>query len=207
MLNMKKQTALILGSECPIGSVVKSTLEYKKYKIIKHGYKKRNINDYYQIDLTQTEEIKKNIKNFEEIDLLVSCIGGNRGFGNKNKKKFEEEDIDWIFKINLLANIKFCLYALENTRVKNIIFFGSGVVGKYFNNYSLIYYSCAKSALHEYVFQISNMYKDIKINCISPHPKLQISHDNLNNNETVVLIKEKIIEILQGECTGKVFFI
>lgn len=205
MLDIKKQIALILGSECPIGTIAKSTLKSKNYTIIKHGCKKRNIKNYYQIDLTNYKEIEKNINKFKEIDTLVSCVGGNKGFGNKHK--LEEKDIDLIFEINLLGNIKFCSCALENTNVKNIILFGSGVVGKYFDNCNLLHYSCAKSALHEYVFQISNIYKNIKINCISPHPKEQMLHNNLSQNETTEKIRKKILQIIKEDITGNIFFI
>lgn len=202
-----KKNALILGSECPIGSIVKSVLN-NYYRIIKHGYKERDLEDYYRIDMTKSEEIKSNMHNFKNIDLLVSCIGGNRGYENKNKNIFEEKDINWIFEINLLANIKFCSQIIKNNKkLKNIIFFGSGVVGKYFKNYNLVYYSCAKAALHEYVFQMSKMHKNIKINCVSPHPKSQIDHSNIESNESTSKIRNAIIEILKENETGKVFFI
>jgi NADP-dependent 3-hydroxy acid dehydrogenase YdfG len=202
-----KQNALILGSECPIGSIVKSTLD-KNYTIIKHGYKKRNIENYHQIDITEPDEIKNNINNFKNIDLLVSCVGGNRGCENKNKNIFEEEDINWVFEINLLANMRFCSQIIENNKkLKNIIFFGSGVVGKYFKNYNLLHYSCAKAALHEYVFQLSNLHKNININCISPHPKSQINHRNIESNESTSKIRKTMLEILKKDTTGKVFFI
>ena len=174
MIKLDK-AALVLGACSSVGVAVCDKLSQLGYNVHKQGSKQRDLDKYYRADLSVESGVNDLFEKIpNKIDVFVSCLGGNRGLDNTrnfddNCSTISSKDINWIFRLNLFANMQ-CAQKVLSKNCTKIVFIGSDVVGHPRPGGEVAIYALAKAALHEYTLHLSNELKDknISVNCISP---------------------------------------
>lgn len=212
----KNNNAVILGASSLVGEEISKNLEKNNFNILKHTFKKKQKDsNFVSCDFS----FNSNIDNFltnkffinKKIDLLVSCLGGNRGLNNfplQNDSclKMKNEDINWIFKINYFINVFFVKKIISHmNNNSNIVFTSSSVISnpRYLGEIGI--YASAKAALNEYTLHLANELKSKSVFVNS------LSFGNIGENKkqtSVSKISKKVLDIFEKKYkTGEIILV
>ena len=143
---------LITGASSGIGLQAAQFFHTKGYNVIGLSRTKPENCEFTYItcDLTKTEDISEAIKKipYEHIDVLINCAGVGTGGA---VEMVPEQDLKWVFDVNLFGLIEFTKQSLSLLKKSNsgkIINVGS-MAGEITIPYQLSY-SMSKSALHRF---------------------------------------------------------
>lgn len=189
---LSKSTVLVTGGSRGIGEAVAKVFLQEGAEVIVFDKKQPSYDvRYFQVDISDEEEVRFGLDKVTSIDCLVNNAGVYR---QTPVTKFNGEDFEEIFNVNVKGYRMMYTYALpmlEDSEDGNVINISSGL-GKQPEPWSDIY-SASKAAINCLKTSWANSYAetDVRANAILPNP---VETDMLNkafSDDELMEYKEK----------------
>ena len=199
---------LILGINGEVGKAIFKDLYNSKdnfiltYNSKKPNFKNKNI-FLYQLSFEKIKnninKIKKIIKKFKKIDIVINNVGGANPY--KDILKIKHVDFDTSMKINFYSPLYIILEIIKKSLISksklNIINISSNTI-KFFGSQNNTTYLVSKNALEVSLLNLSKSFtkKNIKINIIRPGLiKTNMKKNVKNYSERNFLERKKLVPI------------
>ena len=183
-MDLKGKVAIVTGGSNGIGKAIVNKLDKLGAKVIIFDIKKPNEKfEYYKVDITKDEEIKKAIENIENIDILVNNAGV---YFEKYLEETTDNDIDKMVDINIKGTFKVTRNVIDKLKEKKgcIINIASclGLVPELTSPL----YCTTKAGIIMFTKCLAQEYADlgVRVNCVLPGPILtELLEKSFNNEE------------------------
>ena len=166
-MEIKGKKVIITGGSTGIGESIGRAFVNKGASIIVFGLHKPDYkSEFYKVDVSKEEEIKKALEKISQVDILINNAGIAKILSIKNTttKIFDE-----IFNINFKGAFWMCRYALPKLKNGGCIINISSIAGiKSFSDYGA--YCASKSALISFTktLALELASRKIRANSIAP---------------------------------------
>lgn len=162
-----KYNILLTGSQGTLGKEIANKINLSKHNLYQHSFSEKCD---LKIDFSNLTEIKT-AKNFIK-EKNINCLINNAGvYSDKNFTDLNEDEIDSIFKINLIAPVILSHYIYKNLIINNnegLIININSLAGKY-PNYDETIYCSSKFGLTGFSSCLSINQKKSKIKVVDCH--------------------------------------
>ncbi|KAL9654766.1 hypothetical protein ABK040_008560 [Willaertia magna] len=227
-INKLTQMAIITGGSKGIGLQITKQLISKGIHCI--TLSRNNISEcltnqyHYCCDVSNFEQVNETIKNIaneyhqksHSINMLVNAAGISK---DGLLVRFPQEDIEEILKINLLGTIyvtksvlRNIMYKTNNNSNNNSIVNISSIIGTEMANSGQSIYSASKAGVLGFTKSLAQelLYKNIRVNCVSPgfiETEMTSEINNLQNTNIKKGKPEDIANIVEFLLSEKASYI
>ena len=153
-MQIKGKTVLVTGGLGCLGNGVVAALEEEGAKVYIFDCVESELPNAYKVDVTNMEEVKNNLANFDKIDVLINCAGEiySEPIVNMLKKEVHSK-VSWDRVINNNLNSCFVMSTcvaekMVMNRTKGVIINFSSISAK--GNIGQAAYSAAKAGIESF---------------------------------------------------------
>ena len=166
-MKLKNKIALITGGSTGIGKAIAEALIQKEAKIIILGLNKPDYKcDFYKVDVSNEEEIKKTLSKTKSIDILINNAGI---FAGDIIEKTTTEELNQLVDINIKGVFWMCKYAIPKINKGGCII-NIGSIRGIKPSPGTSVYSFTKATVINFTkaLALELAEKNIRANCINP---------------------------------------
>ncbi|HIH14350.1 MAG TPA: SDR family NAD(P)-dependent oxidoreductase [Candidatus Nanoarchaeia archaeon] len=166
-MNLKNKTALITGGSSGIGKAIARAFIEKGAKVIIFGINKPDYNcEFYHVDVSKEEQIKKALNNIKSLDIVINNAGIFKG---KLVEKTTAEELNEVLDIDFKGAFLVCKHSIPKLNKGGCIINISSILGIAPRAEASVY-SASKAAVisltKALALELAN--KSIRVNSIAP---------------------------------------
>ncbi len=193
-MTLKNKVAIVTGGSSGIGEAIANKLIELGAKVIIFDIKepKSSLFNYYKVDITKDNEIKKAVKLIDKVDILVNNAGI---YFEKYIEETTDEDIDKMVDINIKGTFKVTRNLINKLKESQgcIINIASclGLVPELTSPL----YCTTKAGIVMFTKCLAQEYADlgVRVNCVLPGPILtELLEDSFKNEEQKIKCAKRI---------------
>ena len=192
-MNIEGKVAIVTGGSNGIGKAIVNKLDELGAKVIIFDIKRPNEKfEYYKVDITKDEEIKKAMENIESVDILVNNAGV---YFEKYLEETTDNDIDNMVDINIKGTFKVTRNVIDKLKQqKGCIINIASCLGLVPELTSPLYCT-TKAGIIMFTKCLAQEYAElgVRVNCVLPGPIL-----------TELLEKSFIKEEAKKKCSNRI---
>ena len=171
-MNLKNKVAVVTGGSCGIGEAIATKLKELGAKVIIFDVKEpKDTFDYYKVNITKDDEIKKAVNSLDKVDILVNNAGI---YFEKYIEETTDEDIDKMVDVNIKGTFKVTRNLIDKIKKnKGCIVNIASCLGLVPELTSPLYCT-TKAGIVMFTKCLAQEYADlgVRVNCVLPGPIL-----------------------------------
>ncbi len=171
-MNLKNKVAVVTGGSNGIGEAIADKLKELGANVIIFDIKKpKNTFEYYKVNITKDDEIKKAVNSLDKVDILVNNAGI---YFEKYIEETTDEDIDTMVDINIKGTFKVTRNLIDKLKKnKGCIINIASCLGLVPELTSPLYCT-TKAGIVMFTKCLAQEYADlgVRVNCVLPGPIL-----------------------------------
>ncbi len=171
-MNLKNKVAVVTGGSCGIGEAIATKLKELGAKVIIFDVKEpKDTFDYYKVNITKDDEIKKAVNSLDKVDILINNAGI---YFEKYIEETTDEDIDKMVDVNIKGTFKVTRNLIDKIKKnKGCIVNIASCLGLVPELTSPLYCT-TKAGIVMFTKCLAQEYADlgVRVNCVLPGPIL-----------------------------------
>lgn len=171
-MNLKNKVAVVTGGSCGIGEAIAAKLKELGAKVIIFDVKEpKDTFDYYKVNITKDDEIKKAVNSLDKVDILINNAGI---YFEKYIEETTDEDIDKMVDVNIKGTFKVTRNLIDKIKKnKGCIVNIASCLGLVPELTSPLYCT-TKAGIVMFTKCLAQEYADlgVRVNCVLPGPIL-----------------------------------